>query len=326
MHDGSGECAVQAGSELGTQSAGEQTEIDQASVNTGVGLLVSESGRIAIVETKLSYNPEVRRSVVAQTLEYASHLSEVADLPDLPPVPKLASSDFVLLDDVRDGLRKGDFLLIIAGDGLDPRAVRLSKTLLSRHALEGWDLALVDVAVYQRLGDEGEPKHLLVPHLRGALVAEQRHVLRVVVEGGKAKVSVEPNAEAEGPSRRRRQDEEAFARALPLELHPFFDSLRELRTRFPTFSWSPASASLVFRNREFNMLELYSQGEVRFRAQFFPKALGKIAAATYRDGLCKLFPEAMARYKYDELTPKKADQLLGLIEAALQAAGQSSPR
>src|SRR3954471_8104181 len=34
-------------------------------------LLVSESGRVAIVETKLSYNREGRRSVLAQLLDYA---------------------------------------------------------------------------------------------------------------------------------------------------------------------------------------------------------------------------------------------------------------
>lgn len=34
-------------------------------------LLLSSRGRIGIVETKLSYNPEKRRTVVAQVLDYA---------------------------------------------------------------------------------------------------------------------------------------------------------------------------------------------------------------------------------------------------------------
>jgi hypothetical protein len=46
--------------------------------SVGVGnldvLLLSESGRIGIVETKLAYNPEARREVLAQLLEYALYL------------------------------------------------------------------------------------------------------------------------------------------------------------------------------------------------------------------------------------------------------------
>ncbi len=37
-------------------------------------LLISESGRIGIFETKLMYNPESRRNVVVQLLEYALNL------------------------------------------------------------------------------------------------------------------------------------------------------------------------------------------------------------------------------------------------------------
>jgi len=43
----------------------------------GVGLidvlLLSSQGRVAIVETKLASNPELRRQVLAQALDYLTH-------------------------------------------------------------------------------------------------------------------------------------------------------------------------------------------------------------------------------------------------------------
>jgi len=69
-------------------------------------LLVSESGRVAIVETKLSYNREGRRSVLAQLLDYAVHLPEeierrpVSGLPADLPVSEKA---------VQERIERGDF-------------------------------------------------------------------------------------------------------------------------------------------------------------------------------------------------------------------------
>ncbi|MBM3470157.1 MAG: hypothetical protein FJX73_05115 [Armatimonadetes bacterium] len=65
-------------------------------------LLVSESGRIAIVETKLAYNPERRRAVLAQLLDYAVHLQGMESA-ELGPIPE----DMVDMDQVRDHLDVG---------------------------------------------------------------------------------------------------------------------------------------------------------------------------------------------------------------------------
>jgi hypothetical protein len=67
-------------------------------------LLVSSYGRIGIVETKLSYNPQKRREVVAQVLDYALSLQD-ADLEDLPPLP--ASPYAPEESDVADALQSG---------------------------------------------------------------------------------------------------------------------------------------------------------------------------------------------------------------------------
>jgi hypothetical protein len=80
--------------------------------------------------------------------------------------------------------------LIIAGDALDPRALRLSQALLARHLTNEWDLAMIDLNVYRESDADGL---LVVPELLGTVLAEVRQVVRVKVEGQnpKAKVEVE---------------------------------------------------------------------------------------------------------------------------------------
>ena len=158
-------------------------------VNFGAGpidvLLVSSHGRIGIVETKLSYNPQKRREVVAQVLDYALSLQESdrEDLPDLPDSPHAP-----LEEDLAECLRSGRFLLIIAGDALDPRALRVSQSMLGRHLTSEWDLAMVDLNVYRRQHDDDDL--IVVPELLGTLQTELRQVVRVVVEGESVRARV----------------------------------------------------------------------------------------------------------------------------------------
>ena len=161
-------------------------------VNFGSGpidvLLVSSRGRVGIVETKLSYNPQKRREVVAQVLDYALSLQEIdrEELPDLP-----ASPHAPLEEDLAECLGWGRFLLIIAGDALDPRALRLSQSMLARHLTSEWDLAMVDLNVYRR--PDSDSPLLMVPELLGTVQSDLRQVVRVVVKGesGKARVVVD---------------------------------------------------------------------------------------------------------------------------------------
>ncbi len=148
-------------------------------------LLVSSYGRIGIVETKLSYNPQKRREVVAQVLDYALSLQDTdrEDLPELPASPHAPDES-----DLADALQSGKFLLVIAGDALDPRALRLSQALLARHLTNEWDLAMIDLNVYREIGASSL---LVVPELLGTVQAEVRQVVRVKIEGQNPKARVE---------------------------------------------------------------------------------------------------------------------------------------
>lgn len=171
-------------------------------VNFGAGpidvLLLSSHGRIGIVETKLSYNPQKRREVVAQVLDYALSLqdSDREDLPELPDSPHAP-----LEEDLIECLRSGKFLLVIAGDSLDPRALRLSQSMLARHLTSEWDLAMVDLNVYRR--HSGDEDLLVVPELLGTVQAELRQVVRVVVQGESVKARVVVEKVASGEARAR---------------------------------------------------------------------------------------------------------------------------
>ena len=154
-------------------------------------LLVSDTGRVAVVETKLSYNPGIRRSVVAQVLDYAAHLQDMAigEFPELP-----TGSDghpFATREDVAECIENGDLLLVIASDQLDPRAVRLGAALQSEHLTRGWELILVEIGVFAHVPSDNSSDHLLVPHLRGVVEPSERQVVRVRLEGDRAKISVE---------------------------------------------------------------------------------------------------------------------------------------
>jgi len=150
--------------------------------------LISSEGRIALIETKLARNPENRRKVVAQILEYAIHMRE-ARIEDLPELPSDGDGLFVDREDVQRHLLEGDFLLVIAADAGDERASKLTRAMLDRNAIHPWDLALVDLALFAP--DNGAAQELIcVPHVIGGVQCESRHVVEVTVSNTAERASV----------------------------------------------------------------------------------------------------------------------------------------
>jgi hypothetical protein len=254
-------------------------------------LLVSESGRVAIVETKLAYNPEARREVVAQVLEYAIHLPS-SSVSDLPSIPKRDDGrPFVDMEKVQRKLEEGDYLLVIAGDRLESRAVKLSEALLGRHLVRPWDLALVEVAVFQRQTESGQPEHLLVPHLRGVLVADRRQVVSVEVKGDRTRLTVETIAPV-AISRAKWTEEEFFAHAREHKvsestiqaMEKLLDGFKDLSadivwgagTEWGSFNpkWASICTSTVF--------QVWSSGSLSIN---FYSLKGSEAATSFRDRL-----------------------------------------
>lgn len=152
-------------------------------------LYASSQGRLVLVETKLWRNPQARREVVAQILDYAAQLTHWS-YEDLdarvslsckePPgylmrtvkqvMPGLDEASFV--DTLSASLRRGEFLLLIAGDGIRQGAESLV-TLLERTGHFRFKLALVEVAAYRLSAGE----ILLQPRVIARTEIIERHLL-----------------------------------------------------------------------------------------------------------------------------------------------------
>lgn len=136
---------------------------------------VTRHGRPVLIECKLWRNPQARREVIAQLLEYASLFRRlsysdltatlksrfgmtgqnplydlVAGLPD-------AATEEEFTDRVASSLARGDIELIIAGDGIREDTAAIAEHLLDR----GARLTLLELQVWK----DSNGQHLLVPHI-----------------------------------------------------------------------------------------------------------------------------------------------------------------
>jgi hypothetical protein len=127
-------------------------------------LFVNQHGRLTVVECKLWRNPQARREVIAQTLDYASALSrwdyaslaaaveQATGQKDSTPFalvkaqhPELDEATFI--DALSRNLRDGRFLLVVAGDGIKENVEQITD-LVQRNAALGFTFALVEMALY----------------------------------------------------------------------------------------------------------------------------------------------------------------------------------
>jgi hypothetical protein len=178
-------------------------------IETGSGsadiLFVTPTGQVVLVETKLWRNPEARREVVAQVLDYAKQLTTwTYDIMDQKAAlaakternhllrclrarfPDADETAFV--DGVGRSLATGDFLLLIIGDGIRYGAEALV-AFLERFGNLRFGLGLIEVAAY-RMPDGGT---LLQPRV----LAKTEILQRTLLIGPNGPVTFEEVAKAE---------------------------------------------------------------------------------------------------------------------------------
>ena len=161
-------------------------------IGTDVGpidnLFVSPTGLLTIVEAKLWRNPQARREVVGQVIDYAKEVSRwgyeeldastrkasgksLWELVTGASEPILDEPQFI--DTVARNLQAGRFLLLIVGDGIREEMERMAEYLQGTPQLR-FSLALVELQVY-RLAEEGD---LLVTPV---IVSRTREISRAIV-------------------------------------------------------------------------------------------------------------------------------------------------
>ena len=172
---------------------------------------VTPTGRPVIVEAKLWRNPESRRKVIGQILDYAKELSrwnyETFDaavrrarrrddgdrpkgLAELMGFAKDSPEAARFFDALSQNLKRGDLLLLIVGDGIREGVGAITE-FLEGHASLHFTFGLVEMAIY-RMPEGGQ---LVQPRV----LAQSTIVRRVVVElrEGQLAVSEESAAEAD---------------------------------------------------------------------------------------------------------------------------------
>lgn len=203
-------------------------------IPTNVGpidnLFISPQGYLTIVETKLWRNPEARRIVVGQIIDYAKEVSKwsFGDLDQKVRayfqsshnkktgiIDSIKSCDGYededeseLIDTITKNIRKGHFLLLIAGDGIRESVEDMTE-YLSRTPQLHFTLALVELKIYET--NDGK---LVLPQLVMRTQEITRAVIRI--EGGHVeKISVDMDLGTDKlPSRSKRYsitEEEFFS-------------------------------------------------------------------------------------------------------------------
>jgi len=194
-------------------------------------LFISHSGYLVVVETKLWRNPEAKREVVAQLIDYAASLARVSydELDELVRqyLRRYEQSDLSLeqwveaqLEPVDLGfqrrvarnLKLGRLLLLIVTDHARPSVLDMLRRVNAYPSLS-MDIAVVEMRPFRRLGT-GDNGVLLIPYVAGRTEIIERSVVEVTVQGTpEAKVSVRQTRYEDDEVRRRRiglKSEDAF--------------------------------------------------------------------------------------------------------------------
>jgi hypothetical protein len=170
-------------------------------LNTQAGpldlLYATPTGRLVIVETKLWRNPEARRAVVTQALDYAKELAawEYEDLAKAvaqatkrdasalfelvrSAEPDLAMEAFI--DHVTVTLRTGRFLILLVGDGIR-EGVHALTDFLDRYGSLEFTFGLIEVGVY----DHPEIGRLVQPRVLAKSLIVKRSIVQFSQTGAR---------------------------------------------------------------------------------------------------------------------------------------------
>ncbi len=228
-------------------------------------LAVTETGKLILIECKLWKNPQARREVLAQIIEYATLLQSLTysdlvsklkrhiDSGEKDPIVFQAEQyeaevdEAILIDRVSESLKTGNFQLVIAGDGIKSDLINLTKASNFTGTLA--DLCLLEVSIYQN--QEGDT--LLIPSVPVKTETVTKTVL-LSTEGMPAIVEDDQNENSLDPVRgsldeasknRNREFWDGFIREVEFE-HPEQEKPRHggnnwVKINFPEpFGWITA--------------------------------------------------------------------------------------
>jgi hypothetical protein len=250
-------------------------------------LFVSENGGLVLVECKLWRNPEARREVIGQALDYAKEISRwtYQDLTEAVKQTTKSGEDEVLkavrdrtddldektfIDAVSRNLKRGRFLLLIVGDGIR-EGVEGITNFLQRHAGLDFTFGLVELAVFKV---RGRDEFLIQPRILANSVTIERGVIRIDQQGtvtlADEPKELTPVTEAQKVGKRVTISEQVFYEKLTESAGATVaQDLRRFLEKLVTIDVTPVfgSSSLNLRwfpasNRKMNFGSIRSNGSV----------------------------------------------------------------
>jgi hypothetical protein len=277
-------------------------------------LLLTRDGGIVVVETKLWRNPEARRAVVGQVLDYAKELSRLGyrdleravGVATKSPTLRLydhvcgpdaaAENEAAFIDAVSRNLRLGRFLALIVGDGIQEGVEQLTE-FLQRHIGLHFTLALVELSLW-RMPDGHQV--LVQPRILANTVQIERAVIRIDSgAGGDARVRVEPVAAT--ATQRATVTTEQFYESLGAVDGSLPDSLKtfisDLDKQLGVYAEQKVMLTLKWRSpegREFNLGVIDAQGRLfTDQTHSMAAAIGRLDAnQSYKKALAAIIPGA----------------------------------
>lgn len=165
-------------------------------------IFINPLGLITLVECKLWKNPEARREVIGQILDYAKELacmtyselekaaitSQGATDTSLYRIASAADDTLdeqSFIDKVTRNLKRGRFQLIIAGDGIREGMEQIA-SFLQYHGNLNFTLALVEYSLFQMPGDNNK-QFVVMPRILSRTYEIERAIVRI--EGDNLAVS-----------------------------------------------------------------------------------------------------------------------------------------
>lgn len=281
-------------------------------------LYVSPTGYLSLVETKLWRNPEARRMVVGQIIDYAKEIAgwsfqELDDAVRRSILPNNLSGVGIIdilkadghdidevnfIDSLSRNLKRGHFLLLIAGDGIREDVESMVEYLQGTPNLH-FTMALLELALFRLKPDQEWP--LLV---QPRVVARTAEIVRAIVDiRSPADVVVDVIFEEEddgnAKKRRRTLTEEGFYNELSLHIDDqlvqkvvlLFEELQKLGVE-PT--WRASSVSYRFPDpkdtgKEFTVIVFQTDGK------FYLGWLDQLELSGYDPEIGKRYLEAIGR-------------------------------
>jgi hypothetical protein len=169
-------------------------------------LLVTNKGRIVIVETKLWKNPDMQRTVIAQIIDYAKCINKwtvenfesslLTNLrkegKEVESIEKYINASFSafeyldFLERLSDCIEHGNFLLLIVGDRLSPNLILLRNTIRGNENLE-FQIGLMEMQIFK----ENE-EIIISPDVVGRTIEETRAIIRIQYEEKKPVINIVP--------------------------------------------------------------------------------------------------------------------------------------